>query len=399
MLPLPPLLAPLLAVLVAALFARSGAARWLADRPLLVLAVGAAVGTAFRLSGLTGAPPEALREAARLGLAFLAFIAAQQCRPSRLPSVSRAALRLSLLALPLIALGSAAAVFALLPSVGLRSAALIGAVFALGGGVFDEREAMGAPLASATKRTVRLDAALGLVTGVTIAVLIEAAITPPLPGDRLWDVPAFGLFAGGAVGGTIGLLTGRLLRPKDAAVPSAPLIAFALAYAACVLLGFDGVIGGVACGLLYSEEAGLLGPVRSRVFGAGLAWTAPLGLFAAGAVLPPVLAGANVLMGVASAVVLLLLMPIARGAVLGDDETTPSERRFLARFGAAPGAGAALFLLALLASPALGEQGEALAVGTIGLIGGVCLGQVSSKPLVLRQVRAAARARKRRYAT
>ena len=398
MLPLPPLLAPLAAVLVAVLFARSGAARWLADRPLLVLAAGGVVGVAYRLTGLSGAPPEALREAARLGLAFLAFVAAQQCRPSRLPSVSRPALRLSLLALPLIGVGTAAAVFALLPSLGLRSAALIGAVFVLGGGVFDEREAMKAPLAAATKRTVRLDAALGLLTAVTIAALVEAAITPPLPNDRLWDTPAFGLFAGGAVGGTIGLLAGRFLRPQDAAVPSAPLVAFGLAYAACVLLGFDGVIGGVACGLLYSEEAGMLGPVRSRVFGAGLAWVAPLALFAGGAVLPPVLASANVLMGLAAAIVLLVLMPLARGAALGEEGVAPEERRFLARFGAAPGAGAALFLLALLASPALGTQGEALAVGTIGLIGGVCLGQVSAKPLVLRQVRAAARARKKRYA-
>ena len=397
--PLLPPLALLAALLVTAGLARSGLGARLAARPLLTLVLAAAAGLALRASGLPGPPPEAVREAARLGLAFLGFAAAQQCRPSRLGHVSLPALRLTLIALPLVAAGATAATFALLPGVGLRPAALVGVAFALGGGVFDEGAAMGAPLDPDVKRTVRLDTAAGLALGVPLAALTEAAFVPPDPSAALWDYAGLKLFAGAAVGGTIGLLGARLLRVRDASVPLAPLLAFALAFATCRALGFDAVMGGAACGLLYAEEAGLLGPVRSRIVGAGLRWVAPPALLAAGLLLGPILTDANLLMLLAASATLLVLAPIARGAALGGTALPGTARAFLSRFGGMPGVGAALFLLTLLASPALGGQSEALALGVIGLFGGVAIGRLASGPLVTRQVRAAARARRRRYAT
>ena len=396
--PLLPLTALLVSVLAAAVLARTGASARLADHPLLTFAVGAAAGFALDLTPAPPPPPEAVREAARLGLAFLAFTAAQQCRPSRLGAVCQPALRLAVIALPLVAVGAAAAIFALLPGVGVRPAALIGVGLVLGGGVFDEKAAMNAPLSAAVKRTVRLDTAAGLVVGIPLAVLVEVAIVAPNPNVPLWSYPGFGLFAGAAVGGAIGLLGARLLRPKDAAVPRAPLLTFAAAFAACRLLGFDPVMGGVACGLLYSEEAGLLGPVRSRLVGAGLRWVAPLTAFAAGLLLAPVAMGANLLMVLAACAILLALAPLSRGAALGAADLPDEARAFLCRFGGAPGVGAMLFFLSLLASPALAADSEALALGVLCVAGGLVLGRIASGPLVTRQVRAAARAKKRRYA-
>ena len=397
--PFLPLVALCLAILVTAGLARSGAGAWLAARPLLTLGAGAAAGLGMQAAGLPGLPPDGVREAARLGLAFLGFAAAQQCRPSRLGTVCPPALRLAVIALPLVAVGAAAASFALLPGVGLRGAALIGTAFALGGGVFDEGAAMSAPLGDAVKRTIRLDAASALAFGIPVAVLVETAVVPPDPTVGVWRYAGFGLFAGTAVGGAIGLLAARLVRVRDASVPLAPLLAFAAAFAACRALGFDPVMGGVACGFLYSEEAGLLGPVRSRIFGAGLRWSAPPTLLAAGLMLGPVLVGADFLMLLAAGATVLVLAPVARGAALGATDLPDAARAFLSRFGGAPGVGAALFLLSLLASPALAAQSEALALGTLGLFGGVAIGRLASGPLVTRQVRAAARARKRRYAT
>lgn len=394
-----PALALVAALLLCVGLARSGAGAVLFARPALTLALGAGAGLVLQFTALPAPPPEALREAARLGLAFLAFCAAQQCRPSRLGKVSPPALRLALLSLPLVALGTAAASFALVPDIGLGAAALVGIAFVLSGGVFDEAAAMQAPLAADVKRTVRLDAAASLALGIPLAVLIEGVIVPPGPGDALWDYAAFGLFAGAAVGGTIGLLAARLLPPRDAAVPLAPLLSLGAAFLACRLLGFDAVMGGAACGLLYSEEAGLLGPVRSRLFGAGLRWVTPPALLTAGLAFGPILRGADFLMVLAITAALLALQPLARGAALGGTDLPEEARAFLARFGAAPGVGAALFLLTLLASPALGAETEALALGALCLFGGGVLGRLASQPLITRQVRAAARAKKRRYAT
>ena len=398
MLPLPPELSPLPCVLVAFLLARTGAGAWAYTRPLVSLALGLGIGALYRASPLPAAEPEAVRAAARFGLAVLVFAAAQQCRFSRLSAVSSAALRLAGFGVPILVLLSAALVFALLPGLGVWSAVLVAVALPLGAGVFDERAALRAPLADETKRALRLDLVLALTLGIPLAVAAEAVSQGQAAGAALWDVPAFGVFAGGAVGGTIGLLGARWLPVKDAAVPAEPFLVFAIAYLAALLLGFDAVIAAALCGVLYSEEATVPGPARSRIVGAGLRWVAPLALFSLAATLGATLFRTDLLVWLSALVPALFLRIGVRRAALTGAPIPEAERRFLSSFGGAPGAGAALFTLSLLGADAAAAQGETLTILTIAVTVSVLFGQLASDPLVARQVRAAARAKKRRYA-
>ena len=258
---------------------------------------------------------------------------------------------------------------------------------------------MAAPLPAEVKRTLRLDAAIGLVIGVPLAVLAEVAATPPGGGAGLGEAPAFGAFAGTALGGAVGLLAGRLIPVRDAAIPRAPLLALALAYVVTRALGYDVVLAALACGVLYSEESGLLGPVRSRLYSVSLRWCAPAAFFGLGALTAPVLLQLDLLAALAALVPLLVLRPVLRGAALGGVPLKPHERSFLAGFGGVPGAGAALFVLSLLGSPAPAAQAEAVTIAATGVFAGLVLARLASAPLVTRQVRTEARLRKRRYGT
>ena len=380
-----------------ALLAWAGVLRALETRPALVLGAGVLVGTGLRLTSLPDAGPDAVREAARLGLALLAFTGAQQCRASRAGRLSPPALRLAVLAAPGLIGVTAAAVFALKPDLGLWSALLVGVALPLGIGAFDERLALGAPLAAETKRAVRIDAGLGVAFGVPLAVLVEAASVPPALGADLTETPGFALFAGAAVGGTIGLLAGRFVRVRDAAVPAAPFLAFALAYGGAHALGFDPVMAGGAAGLLYSEEATLLGPVRSRLFSAGARWCAPPAFFALGVLMGPVALGADLLVWLAALVPVLALRVALRGAALGGTNLPGADRTFLSWFGGGPGAGAALFVLSLMGSPSPGAQSDVLVIAALATAAGLVAARLGSGPLVTRQIRASARARRKRY--
>ena len=392
----PPAFALGLALLGAAL-ARAGVLSWLSARPVLVLAMGVLAGAALRLTSLPSVGPDAVREAARLGLALLAFAAAQACAPSRAGRASAPALRLAVLAGPGLALVTAAAVFALLPALGPWSALLVGACLPLGVGAFDEGAAMAAPLPDATKRAVRVDAALGVAFGVPIAVLVEAVSVAPPAGADPTQAAGFAQLAGAAFGGTIGLLAGRALPVRRAGLPRAPFGVFALAYGSAYLLGFDAVMAGAACGLLHSEEARLTGPMRSRLFSAGARWCAPFGVFALGLLLGPVALQADLLVWLAALVPVLALRVALRGAALGGAELPAADKAFLSWFGGVPGAGAALFVVSLLGSPSPAAQGGALAVAALSVMAGLTYARLASGPLVTRQVRAAARARRKRY--
>ena len=394
-----PLVFALGAAALVALLARLGAMRALETRPGLVLGSGVLLGVGLRLTAAPEAGPDAVREAARLGLALLAFTGAQQCRLSRVARASPAALRLAALAAPGLIAVTAAAVFALKPDLGLWSAMLVGVALPLGIGAFDERAALGAPLAAETKRAVRVDAGLGVALGVPLAVLVEAVSIAPPTGADITQAPGFALFAGAAVGGTIGLLAGRLLPVRDAQVPSAPFVAFALAYGLAYALGFDAVMAGAAAGLLYAEEAPLLGPVRSRLFSAGARWCGPPAFFALGVLMGPVALDADLLVWLAALVPVLALRVALRGAALGGADLPGADRGFLAWFGGGPGAGAALFVVSLLGSPSSAAQPDVLVIAALATAAGLVAARLGSGPLVTRQVRAAARARRKRYGT
>ena len=392
-----PLLFALGVGLVVTLLARVGALRALEAQPALVLGGGVLLGMGLRLISAPEAGPDAVREAARLGLALLAFTGAQQCRLSRVARTSPAALRLAALAAPGLIAVTAAAVFALKPDLGLWSALLVGVALPLGIGAFDERAALGAPLAAETKRAVRVDAGLSVALGVPLAVLIEAvSIAPPAEAD-ITRMSGFGLFAGAAVGGTIGLLAGRLVPVRGGGVPAAPFAAFALAYGLAYALGFDAVMAGAAAGLLYSEEAPLPGPARSRLFSAGARWCGPPAFFGLGLLMGPVALDADLLVWLAALVPVLALRVALRGAALGGADLPSADRGFLAWFGGGPGAGAALFVLALLGSPSSAAQPDVLVIAALATAAGLIAARLGSGPLVTRQVRAAARARRKRY--
>lgn len=390
--------AALCAVGVAGLAALGVSAR-LEHRAGIVLGAGLALGLVTAEAGLTGPAPDAVRAAARLGLALLAFTAALQCPPSRAARLSPAALRLAVLAAPGLTLVTAAAVFALKPSLGPWAALLVGAALPLGVGAFDERQALGAPLETPTKRAVRVDGALSVALGVPLALLLEAVSVGPAAGAPITEAPGFALFAGAAVGGTVGLLCGRMVPVRDARLPAAPFVAFALAYVGALALGFDPVMAGAAAGLLYAEEAPLLGPVRSRLFSAGARWLGPPALFALGALLGPVALGGDLLAWLAALVPVLALRAVLRRAALGGVSLPAADRGFLSWFGGGPGAGAALFTLSLMGSASPGAQADALGIAALGTMAGVIAARIGSGPLVTRQVRAAARARRRRYGT
>lgn len=384
-------------VAVVTILARAGLAAWLAKRPIVVLALGVLAGAGLRMTSLPEVPPGSVREAARLGLALLAFLAAQQCRLSRLPRLSAPALRLGVIAGPGLVLVAAAAVFALLPDLGLWSALLVGVALPLGVGAFDERLALGAPLAPETKRAVRIDAALGVALGVPLAVLVEGLSIPPAAGAPITDYVGFGLFAGAAVGGTIGLLAGRFSPARSAGLPIAPFLAFCGTYGLAYALGFDAVMAGASAGLLYAEEAKLGGAARVRLFSAGSEWLTGPAFFALGLLLGPVALQADLLVWLAALVPVLALRVALRGAALGGTDLAAADKAFLSWFGGGPGAGAALFVVSLLGSPAAAAQPGVLVVASLAVAAGLIAARIGSGPLVTRQVRAAARAKRKRY--
>ncbi|MBB4657762.1 hypothetical protein [Parvularcula dongshanensis] len=393
------LLFPLSCILLVAALAHFGALAWFGARPLLTAGIGMAVGMAFRRFGLPGADPEGLAEAARLGLAVLVFLTIQQCRPSRLARLSPAAARLGLLGAPLLILASGAAVFAILPGLGLWSALLVGSLVPLGLGAVEEARALTAPIPDDTKRALRLEAAYALLIALPIGLLVAAAGVPPEPGDTFVDNTLFEAFAGAAVGGAIGLLGGRFLPIRDAAIPAAPLVVLVVAYLGTRAVGYDALLGAVAAGLLYAEEAPLLGPVRSRLYSAGVRWCAPPAFFALGAALGPVLFQSDPLIWLAALVPPLVLRPVVRSAVLGGTSLPVADKGFLSWFGGAPAAAAALFTVSLLGSASSAAQEGVVAVATVLVLASLAVTRLTSTALIRRLVHASARARKRRYGT
>jgi NhaP-type Na+/H+ or K+/H+ antiporter len=391
---LPPIL--LLGVLVALAAVRLlGEA---AQRPLLMAAAGIAGGLGWQAAGLPSADPDALRIGARAGLALLVFAAAQQARLTMLPGLSLPALRLVILGVPALSAATAGTAFAVLPGLGPWSALLIGAVVPLGVGVFGERRLIAAPVGEPVKRAVRLDATFGLVLGVPLALLVEAASMPLPPFGGLADTALFASFAGAAVGGTAGLLAGRLQRAGR--LGGGPLAPFGLLLAvvlACLLLGFDEVMAAAACGVLFQQEARQGGRARGALFASGRRWAAPFAFLLLGWTLGPELPGADLLVWIGALVPVLVLKAVVRGAALGGTALGDQERSFLAWFGGGPGAGAALFTVSLLGSASDAAQPLAISVAAAAVFAGLVLARAVSAPLVTRLVHATARSKKRRY--
>ncbi len=375
---------------------KSGALTAMALRPLLTTLGAILVGALYRRFGGPVADPEAVRLFAQFGLSMLAFLAAQQCRLSRLLSVSPTAFRLAVIANPLILAIFTATAFILVPGLDLWGTLVVGVALVLGGAPPVEKPLMSAPIEEKTRCAARLEGAACLGIALPVALIIEAGLTPTTLSTPLIAQPIFKSLAGFAVGGGIGLLAGRLVPLSNAALPVLPFLVALLAFGAGLFLGFDPVMTTIAAGLLYAEEAPLRGAVRTRLWRTGERWITPFALGAFGFLLGPILGQADFLVWVMALITLTAVRAGPRLLALQYSELEAQDRRFLAWFGGAPGVASALMLLSLLASPAIIVQDQPIALATVTVFCGILITRLSSVPLTQRLVQETALAQKKK---
>jgi NhaP-type Na+/H+ or K+/H+ antiporter len=375
---------------------RFGTLSRLARHPILTLFLAVIFGFGAQLAGLEPIDPAIIGLVAQFGLAMLAFVAAQQCRLSRLPHVSRAAFRLAGFGTPMMMLLFAGSAYILVPNLDLWAALMVGAAFALGGAPAIAGPLLSAPVADETRKAARLETASLLALNLPLLLLIDAAAIPVEPSAPLYLNPLFDGVAGFAVGGTIGLLAGRLLPLSDAELPVLPFLVGVAAFVFAMATGFQPVMATVAAGILYSEEAPLAGPVRTRLWRTGERILMPIGLFAFGFVLGPLAVAGDLLTWMMALLAVTVVRAIPRYGVLTGSSLPVEDRTFLVWFNGAPGAATAFFLLYLVGSP-VGVQDEAIALGGATLILGLIATRAISRPLTSRLVQQTALAQKRRF--
>ena len=179
---------------------KSGALTAMAARPLLTTVGAIILGALYRRFGGPVADPEAIRLFAQFGLAMLAFLAAQQCRLSRLLSVSPSAFRLAVFAIPLTLAIFTATAFILVPGLDLWGTLMIGVALVLGGAPPVEKPLMSAPIDEKTRCAARLEGAASLAIALPVALIIEAGLTPTTLSTPLAEQPIYQSLAGFAVG-------------------------------------------------------------------------------------------------------------------------------------------------------------------------------------------------------
>ena len=323
----------------------------LSKRPLLAMVAGVAAGIVYRRVGLPEIDGETSREAARFALSMLVFLAAQQCRVSRLIRVSPAAFRLSVLGTPLFFVIFGVAALIMIPGLDFWGLLIVATALVLGGAPSDDRALLGAPIADETKRAARIESAAALTLVLPIVVLLEIGTVPVSEGTALFRQPLFQGVAGFAVGAAIGLLAGRLLPLSKAALPVLPFLLGISVYLLALALGYDPVLACAGAGILYAEEAPLRGDVRTRLWRSGERILMPLSFVAFGFLLWPVIASNDLLLWVMAVVAVTLVKGVARFVALHGVELEPQDKHFLVWFGGSPGAPTALVMIALLASP------------------------------------------------
>lgn len=394
------LIAAIVPALLAGLFLagiRIGALHRLAERPLLTLLGAILLGVGYRQFSLPEADPEWIRAFARFGLAMLVFLAAQQCRLSRLNSVSESAFRLSLFGSTTSLFLFAFMAYLLVPGLDLWAMLIVAAALSLGGAPADDKAMLNAPIEAPTKCAARIEGAAALTLGLPLAIMLEVAAVPVDMAVPLHEQPIYLALAGFATGGAIGLLSGRLLKLSKADLPVLPFLVAVISYFIALLLGFDAVLTLAGAGILYAEEAKLRGDVRTRLWRSGEQLIMPLAFLGFGFVLGPTLFQADFLVWIMAILGVTLVRLVPRFFLLQTLDIPTKDRQFLGLFGGAPGAGAALFLLSFIGGPSVVVQDQALSLASATILAGLLVTRLGSKPLIMRLVHQTARARKRRY--
>lgn len=376
---------------------RSGVLTTLAARPLLTVGGAVVLGAVYRQFGGPDIEPETIRGLSRFGLAMLVFLAAQQCRVSRLRRVSPAAFRLALFATPLCLAIFSATAFILVPGLELWGTLIVGVALVLGCAPAVEGPLLSAPIDDDTRCAARVEGAAAFSVALPIALIVEAGLMAPNAQMPLHTAPLFYSLAGFTVGGGLGLVLGRVVKLSNAPLPVLPFLVALSAYGAGLFTGFDPVMAAAGAGLLYSEEAKLSGAVRTRLWRTGERWLTPFAFAGFGFIFGPVLVQADFLVWVMGVVAVTLGRIAPRMLVLQGRGLQSQDRNFLAWFGGAPGAASALMLLSLLGSPTAVVQDQPVALAAVTILLGLAFTRLTSQALTQRLVQETALARKRRY--
>lgn len=370
----------------------------LTTKPLVVTGASLGVGLAWALLGLPELPDAIIGSAARALLGALVFVAAMECRLSRLIRISPDAFRLATGGTMLMMVGFAATAFILVPGLGLFPPLLIGAALMLGGAPAVSSPLLTAPIAEETRTAARVETAAVLVLGAPIALLLNSGASPVAAGTPILDLPAVKALGGFAFGGIAGLVAGRFLPIGQAELPKSPLLFGAGVYVVATLIGLHPVMALAGAGIAYSEEAKLPAAIRTRYWRTGEATLSPIVLALFGALIAPVAVTLDFLIWFMALIGVGIVRALARHLALVPSHLDLADRNFLIWFNGAPGVGSALMLLIFNASNApLTERPMALAAAAI--LTGLASARMASKPLTRRLVQQTALARKRRYST
>ncbi|MEX0645551.1 MAG: cation:proton antiporter, partial [Parvularculaceae bacterium] len=379
---------------------RASVGRRAAEAPAFLIAAGALVALLARAIGTPGMPADWIAGAAEACLGALVFISAAQFRVSRLASRCPAAFRLTLGGAPLFLLACSLGAFVLLPQLSMQSALLLGGALFLNGAAFDRRAVTNTPAPAAVKAAVRTESAAIIALGAPIAILLAGNAVAVAP----HEAPLAPLLAssvdvliGFALGGLAGYIAARYRKseaPRDDA--RAAIIAAAVSYLLCALIGAEPVIAAGAAGLVWGEET--TSPTASRLRMRRLVEinVAPLAYFAFGCVVAPRIFEADLLTVIFAMAAVTIMRAGPRLAMLQATDLPKESQVFLAWFGGAPGAASALFVLALIDDAMLVDHEAFLTVAALAVTAGVFAARLTSRPLANAFLRQSAIARKRR---
>ncbi|RFB06082.1 cation:proton antiporter domain-containing protein [Parvularcula marina] len=368
----------------------------LTRKPLIVTGVSIGIGLIWLMLNLPYFPDKLIGAAAQSLLGALVFVAAMECRLSRLLRISPDAFRLATGGTLVMMFGFAMTAYILVPGMGLFPPLLVGAALMLGGAPAVSSPLLTAPIAEETRTAARVETATVLVLGVPIAMLLNSGAEPVTPGTAIIDLPAIRSLGGFAIGGIAGLAAGRFLPIPQAALPKSPLFFAAAMYVLAILIGLDPVMTLAGAGVAYSEEARLSAAIRTRYWRTGEATLSPIALALFGLIIAPHAVTLDFLIWFMALVGVGMVRALARYLALVPSHLPVADQTFLIWYNGAPGVGSALMLLIFTASNApLTDQPMALAAAAVLM--GLASARMVSKPLTRRLVQQTALAQKRRY--
>ena len=293
-----------------------------------------------------------------------------------------------------------------MPELSIAAAVVLGVALMLNGAAFDRKAVMAGPAPASIKAAVRYESAAIIALGLPVAMLCAAAATAPGAGE-LALTPLFlaslAALKGFVFGGVVGLGAAALgaayrrrtlqQRSLDGAIA---ILAAIGVYALAPRFGAEPIIAVTATGMLWGEQTSAAYATRLRLRRFTERSISPLAYFGFGMLLGPRIMEADLLATVFAVAAVTVLRAGPRLAILTTPSLPTEARGFLAWFGGAPVAASALFLMTLMANPALIGADDILIVGSLAVALGVFAARLTSRPLIKLLVRQTALANKRR---